>query len=793
MTSIRELAETLFNLQRQVDAQNAPQLANSSVEDGSIDHYDETGQLVGSVGKQYDGTHAAVTFGGPTPPAPIGVDAVAGAGTVTASWAGRFVEDLVAPMDFSHVEVHRGTTEDFEVDGFPTSATRVGTITSAGGGTFTWTEEAGDVWVTMITRSTAGKDSEAIERVQVTVLPFVDHEVFDQLADDLTASEGRLAEAETRITTAQEAADAAAEEARNGEIDGARVIDGTLVADRVIIPGSIGGTLIGDGVITSPKINAQDIAGAVGAFIRLDVSQLYVTETAHLNEGVAKRFFVDIFTVNKVTANHIDAESIAGAVGEFTKVKAENVQAGFINSTLGMGTTGAIIAGDWSKVFARMDKDGFSTVFVDEEGQQFVGTALGTSGENSLAIADATGELSATITPDGVASLYDLDVDQDPTFMGRSLFGKRVDPEADDGILDDAGRGVIARGDLKENVNGSTKLPTGYTPVAVIGLTMHPGRTYHVTMPFRYSITDVPSGKTGRAGIALFYTYKNAEVGDADEPATNSTFVGDFLDSYPTSVAGISNRVDFLWPSPFNTPHNIKLLVCMWSGDCQVTMSNYNPFDWRLHVVDVGPNVKDTARLLDLPSSGTTTGGGSTTTAPPAKRTYTATWDGTESQMYSGSGAKTSWSGSSKGLIQHGATSGSNMRGAVCFNGTSTDGEKKSMSAALTGATLTKAEVYLKFPHWWNSNGGTAVVRPLNGTTLPDTLASPSSSTVSKRYTARGQGYWITIPTSWISPTKRGVVVGPALDSTAANYGYWCAPGYATAADRVKIRLTYTR
>jgi len=182
---------------------SVPQLASSSVEDGAIDHYDAAGQLVARVGQQHDGTTAAATLAGPVPPAPLGVDADGGQLTVTAKWDGTFVDGQVAPMDFTRVEVHRSPTQDFTPDPLPTSNTRVGSIEHAGGGSFTWTEQPGEVWVTMITRSASGKASDPIARVMVEVTPAVDPAVFAQAAKDLDDARTRLNSAESRLTGAQ--------------------------------------------------------------------------------------------------------------------------------------------------------------------------------------------------------------------------------------------------------------------------------------------------------------------------------------------------------------------------------------------------------------------------------------------------------------------------------------------------------------------------------------------------------------------------------------------------------------
>lgn len=765
----RELARRLRRLEEGVKAQNVPQLAHSSVEDGAIEHYDADGQLTAIVGKQHDDTTAPVIVTGPPPPAPTGLDVVGGQLQVTATWDGTWADGAVAPMDFARVEVHVGASQDFEVDPLPMSTTRVATIESPGGASVTWMAEPGEVWVTIVARSLPGKVSEHRELVMVEVSAAVDPEAFEQLKVDLTESEARVK--------------ARMEEIATMPLDATRITDGSIYA---------------------PKLDANSLGALVAQILTLDVSHLTASD-AKIGDAVAQRMFVDVFAANKVTANELDAASVAAAVGVFVRVKAEQLDSGFLNASIGIGTTGAIMAGDWSKSYARIDDKGFSTWMVAEDGTQYMATSLGSATSNSLAIADATAVTRASITPDGDASFEGLDVDSDPNFMGRPLLGKRVDPDADDGILDDGPRGLVAFGDVRSAVGGVSWASSGgstLTPLMVVGFTMSPGRTYRVTMPWRADISNVTSGYVARAGIIVHYTWAAGDAANPDEPSTTSTRVNDAMQSYPSPVSGVSGLMTFFWRSPFSSPTTVKLLVSAVTDRCTMTPSNYGANDWRIWVEDAGPWIESTARVLDIASSGQVTPQPSTsnptptTPAPPPKRTYTATWAGTASRAWNGDGAQSHWGDTlnAQGILPHGYYPGFGaMRSGVIFNGASVDSEKKTLSAALNGATITKAEVFVKFPHWYYSTGGTAVLHPLGGSSLPDTMPSVNSASVRKAYTARGQGYWVQVPTSWFSSSATGVVIGPGTANNVTSYGYFAGPSYPTTGDRIKLRLTYTR
>ena len=709
--AITDLARRLTRLEQGVTAQNVPQLAASSVEAGAIPHYDSAGQMTALVGEQHDGTTAAAVLAGPTPPAPAGLDADAGPGSIAVTWNGSFADGSVAPMDFARVEVHVGEAQDFEPDPLPGSLTRAGTIESPGGGTLTIPATPGDRWVALLTRSQSGKASDHGEVVGVTVEPIVDSVMFDQACADI-------------------------EEAKNGGVG---------------------------------------------------LDRLVVTDQATINTAVVLRLWAEMFTAKKITSNEIDTTSLATAI-----LSAQNAT---IGARLTISPGGELVAGDTLVAYTVLDQYGLRTIIVGDDGKPNVVTSIGQSTENVLSTRNAAGELTSSVSPDGNANFADVTTVGDIYPGGRPLLGKRFDPNADDGILDDAGRGIIdgGFGDLRPLIDASVKLPAGTTPLAVIGLTVDPGRALQVSMPFRINVSDVVSGAVARAGVVLYYTLKPIAAGDADEPSTSSTFIGDFVDSYPSAVGGVTNQVDFVW-RPFGQAYNVKLLVCAYSANCQVQMSAYNPFDWQLYVTDIGRRPESSARLLDLPTSGQTSSETAPTPAPPAKKTYTATWHATDSAEYLGDGSRTPSSARlTSGHIRHGRAYGgpNNLRGVIVFNAPSVDGEKKYMSTALTGATITKAEVFVRVKMWSYSTGGTLTLRPLGDSTPPSTLSVPST-TQSKRYTGPNQGIWIQIPTSWIKPTERGIIVGPARSESATDYGYW-HPHTAAVADRPKLRLTYSR
>lgn len=173
---------------------------------------------------------------------------------------------------------------------------------------------------------------------------------------------------------------------------GMRVWDGTawvkqvLLAEQVIVPGSIGTILLGEGVVTAPKIVAsEEFSAKVGQFLSVKASQLVadaaamnaafiaklVGEDAFLTNLLSKKVVVAGNPANKVSsvliengavnADHITAsQSLSAKVAQFLKVKAgmleadgATIQTAFIEQLVGTSAffanilaEGVVVAGN---------------------------------------------------------------------------------------------------------------------------------------------------------------------------------------------------------------------------------------------------------------------------------------------------------------------------------------------------------------------------------------------------------------------------------------------------------------
>ena len=175
MDSIQKLAREIGRIDRRLtNLSTTPQLAYSSIENGAVDAYDEDGNLVLSVGTQFDGTHAAVSLNGPTPPTPTAPVVVPGQLSLTVRWDGFFLDPeglpdplSFAPTDFSRIEVHVSTEQGFKAE---TSLTLRGTIeTPRGADVVIAPMQVQPYYIKLVARTLSGNFS--LESPEVTGTP----------------------------------------------------------------------------------------------------------------------------------------------------------------------------------------------------------------------------------------------------------------------------------------------------------------------------------------------------------------------------------------------------------------------------------------------------------------------------------------------------------------------------------------------------------------------------------------------------------------------------------------------
>lgn len=205
---LRRLARQLTGFDKRLhDLETVPQLAHSSIDDGTLPVYDKDGTLVVAVGRQPDGTWGAPPLAGPTPSAPIGVSATGGAGIVHVRWTGDYFHGA-APLDFDALEV---LIDD----------RLAGAIPNRDGGTVTIEADQGTRFISARIRTLAPRHSAPTSPFTVEVGPPAD-QLFIEARDAIETAEGDIADAKQEIIDERTAREAALKQAAEdlAELDG---------------------------------------------------------------------------------------------------------------------------------------------------------------------------------------------------------------------------------------------------------------------------------------------------------------------------------------------------------------------------------------------------------------------------------------------------------------------------------------------------------------------------------------------------------------------------------------------
>ena len=225
------------------------------------------------------------------------------------------------------------------------------------------------------------------------------------------------------------------------------------------------------------------------------------------------------------------------------------------------------------------------------------------------------------------------------------------------------------------------------------------------------------------------------------------------------------------------TPGNYEysaLLTCEaeGSGQARLTSGGGNPVE--MWVYDEGPFIEDTGidRTVAVPVA--------------SKRTYQSVWTATNSESYKGNlSARTD----TTDLVQGYNSANGDGHAVVVFGGTASSGETtKTIASALSGATISKVEVYLYASHWYYNNGGTAIIRAYNSTGLSS--STPTGTIVHSTGWPKPGGRWVNI-TSIATTAIRGITLGKSGGTNLVYYGRFNS--HANSSGKPAIRITYVR
>lgn len=216
---------------------------------------------------------------------------------------------------------------------------------------------------------------------------------------------------------------------------------------------------------------------------------------------------------------------------------------------------------------------------------------------------------------------------------------------------------------------------------------------------------------------------------------------------------------------------------------CAITYSNGLGTDAQAIVADAQYVIEDIGPVIPSRAIARQVSwvSGSTPPADPGEgtssaKTYTKTWTCAWSGSYSNRAVYNSYYG--KKLMQGYYSSTWNVQSSLAgFN----------LGSTLTGATISKVEVYLYAAHWYYAGGGTAVIRTHEHTSRPSTFSTESPA---KRVSFnRGQGKWVDI-TSIFEANDKGITLDPGATTNREYYGRFHGVGETNPP---KLRITYTK
>lgn len=438
---------------------------------------------------------------------------------------------------------------------------------------------------------------------------------------------------------------------------------------------------------------------------------------------------------------------------------------------------------------------GQTTITMQPGSWWFVAVAVTQSGAYSAQSAQIEVDTGvAAVNATGDAAVNSLNSTNDLIVGGLPLLGTQIGG-TQAGWLDGLPQGVIAYGNIQKitqvqlTQNDQSNNSSGaFLDLGIMSYTQQPGRCYRVHMAFQYT-SGGTIGPGAQCGIAIHGTYTAAPAWP-DNPTDSSTQYESALYEVSDATKSVVGDLDFVWFTGSTVPVNVKFLVSMWAANCSMQATNGgSPQSWLLTVQDIGQLPPDTAvNVYQAPPAPTA----------PTPQNYESVWYATGSHDYSNSSYIPDSYGDGNDIIRHGyvPTVYVNGRGAIVFNGDASSGETSStMATALTGATVTRAQVYIASVHTYYSTGAQVTIHPLDGTTLPSTLASGwGTSSATGTFTTDGnQGLWIDVPTNWFNPGNTGIVVGPAPSDSYGYYACIAQYDYPATALRPAVRLWYTR
>ena len=570
---------------------------------------------------------------------------------------------------------------------------------------------------------------------------------------------------------------------------------GAIQAGSAVIgAGAIGIAQIGNAAITNAKI-----------------ADLAVT-TAKIGDGAIVTAKIGDAAINsaKIANGAIQTAKIGDA--QITNAKIGSVSANKI--TTGTLQAGAeIIAGDPLTAYASLSPEGLK-VFTQNTEPETADTqpmtniiSLGVPGQaDQFQMADGAGNITTTISPLGdMATGTGTFVGTTETSPLGAPYGLSVGGVEVADLMAGLPQGIVAQ--VYQNDLTINKIRTEYG-IYEVSWTAIPGRFYRVTCSGGQVATNATSGSLSALARIRYTNDGSAPSITSVQSRSSRTMLTEA--NYPLSLPSLIVQGNFIGGA--TEPTLVRVLYTLNASNAAATeyinldtgagSFLYTPLE--CVVEDLGIDPPNT--WVPNIGGGVLYTGGTTNQTPTTatKKTYTSSWIANSSQTRRGQSGygnytvnPTSYTGSTSMLAGYYSGTNGNQYSFVGFTGAnSTGGETgKTISQALSGATVSKVEIYVRNSSFYASSGGSQrfALTTFNGMPSGTSVAPPSAAYTANQSFTPGQGKWVTLPSSAASTVLSGgrvVVIGPGSSNSTAYYSKWYNH---VSSYKPQIRITYTK
>lgn len=441
-------------------------------------------------------------------------------------------------------------------------------------------------------------------------------------------------------------------------------------------------------------------------------------------------------------------------------IKANTITSSLLATQLVLAST--IVAGPLNDSHAEISSSGIILYQKTADGQILASSRLGsTSGDDFIQVfSRTTGKVVTSLDQSG-----GITADKIST---KSLF---INGTNFDTYFSPLPEGIIAWGKRESNGAKSYRSETKYFEVQTV---LQKGRLYRVTINSIYLIS---TANASYGVVALRCATGGNAVGLTSTQLQSTRTYMPTVDTAITSPP-LTCMVNTAGQGPDTLEHRF-LVSYNGEGPGYTYPVASSTFPAILTIEDLGPAINQVG--IDF----------SVASPPTTKQNYTSYWKASASRTYQGGGAARSDIGGE--MVQGYDPSGYNgNQTAMClFTGgayTSSNSAEvgKTVGSALSGATITAVDFFVKNHHFYYNSGGSVVYAPSTYTSLPASFTYGYGSRYSESSFAYGEARYV--------PAAPGQYTSLILcQGNGSNLSYYGRFDGADGSQPPVMRVSYTR